>query len=303
MEWGDKMDKAYDFGSLPITLAEERLCAATVPQEMTHWHDSLELIQVRKGEIHCHVNDSDFLLGSGELCFINKGQLHRVYCTNPEPSELSVLIVNTSILEQNEAVYEKYIRPVIQDPRFTHIRVNRKNGAVKIIAELLRGLGEQGALRPAGYELDVMGFIYMIFSRLYQIHARHEDPYFSFDSDVALQRKMNTYIYEHYSERVTLNDIAAAADVSRSKCSAMFQKYSQKSPIAFLNSYRLEVSARLLRSTDASIGLIAQSCGFGEQSYFNRLFAREYGCTPLAYRRGGTALTLAAGEAAAKALA
>ena len=125
----------------------------------------------------------------------------------------------------------------------------------------------------------------MIFRRLYQIYIGQDEVPVSYTSDISLQRRMNTYIYEHYQEKITLDDIAGAAGVSRSKCAGLFRKYTQKTPVNFLNSYRLEMAARMLTSTDEPVSYIANACGIGEQSYFNRLFMKEFGCTPLEWRK------------------
>ncbi|MDO4325060.1 MAG: helix-turn-helix transcriptional regulator [bacterium] len=94
-----------------------------------------------------------------------------------------------------------------------------------------------------------------------------------------------TYQYEHYQDSLTLNEIAASANISRSKCCIIFKRYLQLSPVEFLNKYRLEVSRYLLIHTHSSISQIAISCGFNHLSYFSKLFLREYGCTPTKYRK------------------
>ena len=99
-----------------------------------------------------------------------------------------------------------------------------------------------------------------------------------------VQRKMVQYIYKNFSDRITLDEISNAGGVSRSKCCRVFKQYLQQSPVDFLNLYRLEVSCRLLRDTKESISVVAQLCGFGQQSYYNRLFLRKYNCTPKEYR-------------------
>ena len=91
--------------------------------------------------------------------------------------------------------------------------------------------------------------------------------------------------YKNYADKISLSDIAEYGNVSISKCSRMFNLYTKHSPIDFLNLYRLEIASNLLRSTDQSISQISSSCGFDQQSYFNRMFKKEYGCTPLAYRK------------------
>lgn len=100
---------------------------------------------------------------------------------------------------------------------------------------------------------------------------------------------MVSYLYQHYSEKITLDDIAASGHVSRSKCCRIFKHYLQQSPIDFLNAYRLKVSCSLLASTDKSITEIALACGFNHLSYFSKYFAENYGCTPREYRKQASA--------------
>ena len=45
------------------------------------------------------------------------------------------------------------------------------------------------------------------------------------------------------------------------------------------------MAAKLLADTEESALFISQSCGFAGQSYFNRMFMKEYGVTPLEWRK------------------
>ena len=54
--------------------------------------------------------------------------------------------------------------------------------------------------------------------------------------------------------------------------------------IEYLNDYRLTMAERMLRFSDASILGIAESCGFENLSYFNRIFKRKYGQSPGKWR-------------------
>ena len=54
---------------------------------------------------------------------------------------------------------------------------------------------------------------------------------------------------------------------------------------SYLNKLRLTEAARLLSlEGGATISEVAYSVGYGNISYFNRLFKQEYGCTPKAFR-------------------
>ncbi|MCR5100661.1 MAG: helix-turn-helix domain-containing protein [Butyrivibrio sp.] len=281
----ERKGTTYNFGTLPIVLEQKVVKSEIKHEEMLHWHDDVEIIRIRKGNIHCHVNDSDFLLNPGELCFINFDTLHRVYNTEETVGDLDVLTIKTDMLAQNKEIYEKYIIPIIHNSDFAHVQMDGRNSYAKLISDIFDALYELITEKPTGYELDVIGYIYMIFRRLYLVYISEKDIPVSYNSDISLQRRMSAYIYEHYQEKITLDDIANAAGVSRSKCASLFHKYTQKTPINFLNSYRLEMASKLLTSTDEPISYIAGASGIGEQSYFNRMFMKEYGCTPLEYRK------------------
>ena len=107
--------KKYTFGDLPAAFEHKVVTASPTGQEIAHWHSQVELIRVLDGHIHCHVNHSEFRLGPGEFCFINLGQLHRVYNTEAQPCALEVLAVSPELLSQNQKVFDAYISPVISD--------------------------------------------------------------------------------------------------------------------------------------------------------------------------------------------
>ena len=79
--------------------------------------------------------------------------------------------------------------------------------------------------------------------------------------------------FDYAQSLYDMEDIAAAANISRSKCCKIFQQYLQQSPVAFLNAYRMEISCNLLRNTSYSITEIALSCGYNHLSYFSKMFS------------------------------
>lgn len=111
-----------------------------------------------------------------------------------------------------------------------------------------------------------------------------EDNKSGSNSDLEIQKNMVSFIYLHYAEQISLNEIAASGNVSRSKCCLIFKHYLQQSPVDFLNAFRLKTSCNLLRNTEKSVTEIAFSCGFNHLSYFSKLFIKNFGCSPREYR-------------------
>ena len=87
-----------------------------------------------------------------------------------------------------------------------------------------------------------------------------------------------------YAEPITVDDLAAAAGLSRAHFSRMFTRTFGESPRAYLQTRRLERAAALLRHTDRSVADICVMVGLASLGSFTTSFARVYGLPPAAYR-------------------
>ena len=98
-------------------------------------------------------------------------------------------------------------------------------------------------------------------------------------------RNMTGFIQQNYTSRISLKEIAAAGSVGISKCCKLFSRYFSQSPNLYLNQYRLNKSAQLLRETDMTITEIALSTGFGSASYYAESFRKWAGMSPGKFRK------------------
>jgi AraC-like DNA-binding protein len=87
-----------------------------------------------------------------------------------------------------------------------------------------------------------------------------------------------------YAEPITVDDLAAAAGLSRAHFSRMFTRTFGESPRSYLQTRRLERAASLLRYTDRSVADICVMVGLASVGSFTTSFARVYGKPPAAYR-------------------
>ena len=92
------------------------------------------------------------------------------------------------------------------------------------------------------------------------------------------------YVELHYSEQMTVAEMASLAGFSESHFMRFFKETFGVSFVTYLNDYRLSMAARLLLSTEESILEISQQVGFENLSHFNRCFKRKYNKTPSQYR-------------------
>jgi AraC-like DNA-binding protein len=87
-----------------------------------------------------------------------------------------------------------------------------------------------------------------------------------------------------YADDLDVDDLAAAAGLSRAHFSREFKRAFGESPHAYLLTRRLERAASLLRTTDRSVLDVCTSVGLASLGSFNTSFKRIYGKTPTEYR-------------------
>ncbi len=93
------------------------------------------------------------------------------------------------------------------------------------------------------------------------------------------------YLQEHYAERLSRDEVAAVAHLSPAHFSRQVKLTYGRTFSELLTRLRVDRAADLLRRTDRPIALIALETGFADASYLTKVFRRERGLTPAAYRR------------------
>ena len=272
---------------LPLVIEKENFDTHK-QDELAHWHNSFELIEVVEGKFYCNVDGSEFLINKGNICIINRGRLHHIYTEdyNTSMCRKKTIIFNPDYFIKDQNIYEKYILPLLEKDAFAHIQFNIKKGIGLDINTLMKEIEALEDEKPIGYELEEYSLIYKVIRYLYLAYqSSKQSIHTTYDANVQIQRNMTSFIHEHFNSKIGLEDIAEAGQVSKSTCIRLFHKYTGKSPIDFLNNYRLQMSAEKLVTTSEQITEIAYACGFGQPSYFNRLFLKEYNMTPNQYRK------------------
>jgi YesN/AraC family two-component response regulator len=97
-------------------------------------------------------------------------------------------------------------------------------------------------------------------------------------------QKMLTFIQDNYMQLISLDQIAASADIAKSEASRCFQMYMKESPVNYLINFRIERAKHMLDEPIKNISQISAECGFQSVSYFVKLFHKETGLTPMQYR-------------------
>lgn len=95
------------------------------------------------------------------------------------------------------------------------------------------------------------------------------------------------YIYSYYNHRLSLDELAEVAMLSKFHFLRLFKAAFCQTPHQFITKIRIEKAQELLRSSSQSLHSIAARVGLDNASSLSRLFRKHIGCYPSEYRNIG----------------
>ena len=93
------------------------------------------------------------------------------------------------------------------------------------------------------------------------------------------------WMHQSYASNYSVSALAQSVNLSERQYVRIFKKITAKTPVAYMNQYRIYRAQELLLQRDDSVQKIALAVGFEDVHYFNRLFKQRVGCAPKEYIR------------------
>lgn len=271
----------YNDPGIPLYVRRGDLKSLSGMEALCHWHDDVELLLAMQGGLCYNINGATVKISQGEAVFVNSRQLHFGYSADGTDCRYVCVTLRPQQLWGNGEMERRFIRPVLSAAQLPYLLLS--DGA---LTDKIRRVDALYQERLAGYELLASAALLALWQGVYVLVQREMERFP--DEDAAglwALRQMLDFIRTHYTERITLETIAAAGGVCRTQCCRMFRQYLSRTPNDYLNSFRLEKGMELLRSTDLPVTEIAALCGYSGSSYFAERFRQTKGCTPMQYRR------------------
>lgn len=275
----------YNNPNIPLYVKHRRLSKYANMEALCHWHEDIEYIRACEGHMSYYVNGEKITIWEKDALIVNSRQMHYGFSEDKTECLFDCILFQLSLLSPNKEITEKYFRPVAEHPHLPFIYLHSAVPEEMQIIQLFDEISRRCQGQESGFELMAVSLLHSAWSAIYCLLEQHLISLDSIlDDNLLVQKHMVSFIYQNYTKKLSLADIANSGNVCRSKCCLIFKKYLNRSPMEFLNAYRLSVSMRLLTDTPMSITEIAFSCGFFSPSYYTELFQKYKGCSPGKYR-------------------
>lgn len=250
-----------------------------------HWHEELEMVYIKEGNLKLQVPGKTFYLKKGEGAVINSNILHYA-AAEPDCHLLSLVFHPLLITGKEDSVFSiKYVTPLLNCPSFNGCSFGDLEE--ESVRQWFITAFDAFFLEEPGYEFVVRERLSDICIALWKYYEKETGTgYGEPGLDGTRMRKMMDYIHHHFSETVTLAQVAEAADIGERECLRCFQRTIQISPMQYLLKYRVtQAASMLLRNQNYSVSEISSRCGFESPSNFSQMFKRYFKTTPREYKK------------------
>ena len=269
----------YDRAAISLSYAED------FPH--LHYHDRYEIGICEEGEGLIVADGRFFSISKGDWMFIPPGVCH--YSRSLHPDALCqcrfVYIRSDSVRAELPGEWTDETLSVAVRRIPLVIRVDEFPSAVSLLSEILSLCGEDAPYRDHLITMRLALLLletsrwFLPFQKVGCVFGEKKREEKNAAQTVA------EFLSLHYAQSHMSHELAALCHLSESQLRRQFAVSYGMSPLAFRTSLRCRIAKELLRYSELSVAQISEHVGYGMPSDFYRVFRKEYGISPSAYRK------------------
>jgi AraC-like DNA-binding protein/mannose-6-phosphate isomerase-like protein (cupin superfamily) len=268
--------------SVEVVLGPGRTSAVAGQGDHWHYHPAVELTLIQRGAGTRLIADNIELFEAGDLVLIGPNVPHYWHLRGPSTG----LALQWDFPREHAIWGFGEAAPLRLLTEFARRGLHLHGATATFVQRKLEELaGLEGLHRLSAFFQILAGLAGASAADVRPLSAHS----FSLSGDADTQesiRRVVSFILAHYREPIHLPQLLELTGMSRATFARQFLLHAGKPFSTFRNQVRLRAVCHALRDTNEPVGHIAFSHGFNQLSFFNRLFHREFGLSPSAYRKG-----------------
>lgn len=271
-------EKIFYRESLPVNIV-----TANVQEYPIHFHDDLEVVFVLNGSVFLKNGYYNYTLKQGDIFILNDREIHSFTSTGEE---------NMVMMLQLEMNYFSKYYDNFKNCFFV-TDMDDEDESMDSLRTLLSRIMMETIEKGNNFEEKIIESVHNLIGILMA-----EFQYFSMEDGKFVNETKNKgnkilagrlnritdYLYENYSRRLTLNEVAEKEHLSIFYLSHVIKTATGLSFQELLSFIRVEESERLLLGTNKKIGAISEETGFSAVRYYIKYFTKWFGMPPAEYR-------------------
>ena len=251
-----------------------------------HWHEELEWIYIEYGILHMTIRGKFITLNSGQFCFINSGELHEIKSIGESLHHAVVFHPNLLNFALYDACQHNFIRPITNGnllfpTSFSIFSPEDHKQILFYMQKIIEHYHTHSHCSFLSIKIHILQVIELLFQKNYFLKNTLSSKG---NHSLNKLKQVIEYIHKNIAQPIPLQTLAEICFMSPNYFCHYFKQEIGKTPITFINEYRIEKACEILSASDLLISDISLSVGFDNFSYFIRKFREYKGVTPKEYR-------------------
>lgn len=248
-----------------------------------HWHREVEIIYIRQGRLDLTLNGTGYTGYPGDVFFVNSGELHYMGSEDLSVAYYTILFPLDFIsFRTSDGLEEEVFMPLRNGSRCFSSQLPKKELQKKVVKILEKLIAYNENKKETFKQIHTRMYLLEILELMWKENCILEPKLREQD---LLQRELLTFVQQHYTEKITLQDLAEEFHMSEKYISRYFKTHFALNFKQYTQHLRLNYAKELLESSELSVLDVALNAGFPSVHYFIRRFHDIYGITPLQYRK------------------
>lgn len=254
-----------------------------------HWHDNIEILLMHEGHAIFHIDSQAIEALPGDILFVNSGQLHSGYSLDHHRVVYDAVVFHPSLLaNQSPDPYQlRVLSPFIDGQWVFPGKIAQENPDYPFFQRPLQCLVSEFRDKKPGHELVIKSLLIQMTVAVYRSFyagGKNQDAYERYAKETERFKKLITHIAHNYEQRITIQKAAAIVNLSPTYFCKAFKRATGRSFVEYLNLYRINVAAEMLRTSELPVTEIASKIGFCNINYFDKVFKQYKNVTPSRYK-------------------
>lgn len=249
-----------------------------------HNHDYLEMAFILSGSGKYLIEDKMYEVKEGDLLILNPGVKHQSFVDEDTETPTTEFFVGFTDIQIPD--YPGNYLPVPGGGHIIHTKGEFRQKFFRLCTSME---AENMVCREGRYFMMksyLMQMILLVIREQCEAVASAGGCSFESVNRKYVVEKIVTYFEDHYSEKISLDQIAENMYLSPFYISKIFKSETGDTPIRYLINVRLEKAKELLEEGDnSSIQEIASMVGYDDAYHFSKLFKKHYGISPSQARK------------------
>jgi YesN/AraC family two-component response regulator len=286
----EQNDKTLFYKRKDGITVEHMIRSADFDMRYNHFHQEYEIYLLLGGRRQIFYDNRAYIAETGNLILVDSGQIHMSHSVMNDPykqyERIILYIDHDKVMQYDEKFPELKMADFLREHYGVYVlSMEQQQRMMVMFQNLMREMDDRQPRSQIAIDLEILSTFLNFWRGNRPVSYIEDEKSTGKNGKYATVYAVSDYISEHFCEDLSLDDLANRFFISKYYLSRTFREVTGAGIREYVNTLRIQRAQGLLQETTLSISQISDKLGFESITYFERIFKRYLGVSPVLYRK------------------